>query len=66
MINYFILFGLGMFVVFNLIDFSKVLVGFKNVFEIGNVVVMFMILFLLLLYVLFVIWVWRIDRKDVM
>ena len=66
MTNHLTSFGSGMFVAPNPIDFSKALAGFKNAFETGNVVVMFTILFLLLLYALLAIWAWRTDRKDAM
>lgn len=54
-----------MFVAPNPIDFSKALSGFADAFQTGNVVVMFTIITLLILYVLLAVWAWRTDRRDV-
>lgn len=53
-----------MFVAPNPIDFSKALVGFAEAFQSGNVVVMFTILTLLILYTLLAVWAWRTDKRD--
>ncbi len=53
-----------MFVAPNPIDFSKALVGFAEAFQSGNVVVMFTIITLLILYTLLAVWAWRTDRRD--
>ena len=53
-----------MFVAPNPIDFSKALVGFAEAFQSGNVVVMFTILTLLILYTLLAVWAWRTDKTD--
>lgn len=55
-----------MFVAPNPIDFSKALLGFATAFQSGNVVVMFTILTLLILYSLLAVWAWRADKRDAM
>ena len=55
-----------MFVAPNPIDFSKALAGFAEAFQSGNVVVMFTIITLLILYTLLAVWAWRTDRRDAM
>lgn len=55
-----------MFVAPNPIDFSKVFTGFKEAFETGNVVVLFTIVTLLLLYAVLAVWAWKMDKKDFM
>ena len=55
-----------MFVAPNPIDFSKALSGFATAFQSGNVVVMFTILTLLILYSLLAVWAWRTDKRDAM
>ena len=55
-----------MFVAPNPIDFRKALAGFADAFQSGNVVVMFTIITLLMLYLVLAIWAWRVDRKDAM
>lgn len=51
-------------VVLNLIDYSVVLVGFSLMFEIGNVVVFFFIIVMFFLYVFVLVWVRRVDKRD--
>jgi len=55
-----------MFVLPNPINFSRVVSGFEEAFETGNVVVLFTILVLLLLYAVLAVWAWRNDKKDFM
>ena len=50
----------------NPLDFSKVFTGFKEAFQTGNVVVLFTILTLLVVYALLAVWAWRRDRLDYM
>ena len=50
----------------NPLDFSKVFAGFKEAFQTGNVVVLFTILTLLVVYALLAVWAWRRDRLDYM
>ncbi|XP_020622591.1 polycystic kidney disease protein 1-like 2 [Orbicella faveolata] len=66
MTNHLTSFGSGMFVAPNPIDFSKALLGFATAFQSGNVVVMFTILTLLILYTLLAVWTWRTDKRDAM
>ncbi|XP_022796828.1 polycystic kidney disease protein 1-like 2 [Stylophora pistillata] len=66
MTNHLTSFGSGMFVAPNPIDFRKALAGFADAFQSGNVVVMFTIITLLMLYLVLAIWAWRVDRKDAM
>lgn len=66
MTNHLTSFGSGMFVAPNPIDFSKVFSGFKEAFETGNVVVLFTILVLLMLYAVLAVWARRTDKKDFM
>ena len=66
MTNHLTSFGSGMFVAPNPIDFSKALLGFATAFQSGNVVVMFTILTLLILYSLLAVWAWRADKRDAM
>ena len=53
-----------MFVAPNPIDFSKALAGFADAFQSGNVVVMFTIVTLLMLYLVLAIWARRADKRD--
>ena len=55
-----------MFVAPNPLDFSKVFAGFKEAFKTGNVVVLFTILILLMVYAVLAVWAWRTDRQDIM
>ncbi|KAK3752814.1 hypothetical protein QZH41_016346, partial [Actinostola sp. cb2023] len=57
-------FGTGMFVAPNPIDFSRVFAGFKEAFKTGNVVVLFTVLGLYLIYALLAVWARRTDNKD--
>ena len=50
----------------NPLDISKVVAGFKEAFQTGNVVVLFTILTLLVVYALLAVWAWRRDRLDYM
>ena len=57
-------FGSGMFVAPNPIDFKKVFAGFEEAFDTGNVVVIFTMLGLFVLYAVLALWARRTDKKD--
>lgn len=52
-------------VVLNLIDFSVVVVGFSFMLEIGNVVVFVFIIVIFFLYVFVLVWLRRVDKRDI-
>lgn len=60
--KYLILFGGGLFVKLNLIDFDKVWIVFDDIYN--NMVVLVIMISIFLLYFLVIIWVWRVDIRD--
>lgn len=64
MTNHLTSFGSGIFVAPTPIDFKKVFAGFEEAFDTGNVVVLFTMLVLLMLYAVLALWAWRTDKKD--
>lgn len=57
-------FGSMMEVAPNPIDFSAVAAGFSSMFETGNVVVLFFVVAMFLIYVLVLVWSRRADKRD--